>query len=392
MDKIPTIIFYARRVPSFRGALVETLASVTGVLENKNKEKKRYKFLSFLDRNSYDTLSYTSDWLDAFVNYEELDVTTCNIVNLIEFKDGLNKLAHYPLIVILHSAAGDNLSLLNFAINHFKNRKGKIINFFGNEYSLMNDKIFFAKEIEADYIASQLPSDASAWLYSECKKSEILHAPPALNPSAYYSRNNKRLIDIGFKGNKYPLFIGDIERTNLINYFIRNSSEHNLVSDIKYERITKEKWCDFLNNCKAIIGGEAGTYYLEKDNSAEQEVNSYLEKNASAGYEEVYKNYFLNRKKNKSGKAISSRHFESIGTKTCQILLEGDYNGLLSKDVHYIPVKKDLSDIKEAIEKFQDIDYRNKITEDAYEYVMLNHTYNHRIKNLVDSVKNRINH
>ena len=43
-----------------------------------------------------------------------------------------------------------------------------------------------------------------------------------------------------------------------------------------------------------------------------------------------------------------------IGTKTIQILIEGNYNGYFKPDIHYIPLKKDLSNFDEAIEKFND--------------------------------------
>jgi spore maturation protein CgeB len=87
-----------------------------------------------------------------------------------------------------------------------------------------------------------------------------------------------------------------------------------------------------------------------------------------------------------SGKAISSRHFEPIGTKTCQLLLEGNYNDILTAGEHYIPIRKDYSNLTDALGKFMDDDYRRAITERAYEYVMSNHTHNHRIAHMLDQL------
>ncbi len=62
-----------------------------------------------------------------------------------------------------------------------------------------------------------------------------------------------------------------------------------------------------------------------------------LQENQSASFEEVYDRFFAGVERGVSGKSVSSRHFEPIGTKTCQILLEGEYNGVLSPGEHYIP-------------------------------------------------------
>lgn len=89
-----------------------------------------------------------------------------------------------------------------------------------------------------------------------------------------------------------------------------------------------------------------------------------------------------------SGKSISSRHFEAAGTKTCQILIDGKYNGILEADKHYIGVKKDLSNIEDVIQKFKDEAYRNLIANQAYEHVIAEHTYQIRIATLLNAVLN----
>jgi spore maturation protein CgeB len=111
-----------------------------------------------------------------------------------------------------------------------------------------------------------------------------------------------------------------------------------------------------------------------------------LFENTAAGFHDVYQRFFAGIPRGVSGKSVSSRHFEPMGTKTCQILLEGDYNGVLKPNEHYIPVRRDLSDVEEAFRKFRDDAYRNDIAERAYDYAMSEHTYAHRVAALVRSV------
>jgi len=87
-----------------------------------------------------------------------------------------------------------------------------------------------------------------------------------------------------------------------------------------------------------------------------------------------------------SGKAISSRHFEPVGTKTCQILLEGNFNGILKEGEHYISVKKNFSNLKDVINVYSDHDLRNQIVERAYAYIIENHTYNQRVKTIINNL------
>jgi spore maturation protein CgeB len=248
----------------------------------------------------------------------------------------------------------------------------------------MPEKINFIKNTDADFVASQLPKDAAMWLYGDCTKSKVLLVPHALNSSVYsaYQDHEQRKIDIGFVGDRYSLAIGDIERTELIEYFAKKDFRQKLNIDIRLGRklrLSREKYVDFLNSIRGTIGAESGTYYLEKTDETQKKVEAFLSRYPKTTFEEVYDRFFKDYSNPVNGKAISSRHFESIGTKTCQILLEGRYNDILEPDVHYISLKKDYSNVDGVMKRFRDKDLVRKITDEAYEYTMDSHTYDQRI-------------
>ena len=87
-----------------------------------------------------------------------------------------------------------------------------------------------------------------------------------------------------------------------------------------------------------------------------------------------------------STRCISSRHFDAIGTKTCQILFEGDYNYILKPDEHYIKLNKDFSNIDDVVRKFKDRSYRETITNESYNYILEGHTYKHRVKKFYNEI------
>jgi hypothetical protein len=338
-----------------------------------------------------ESLSYVLDWRESFCEAGQLDVDVCNISNLVEYFHYLRSISHYSLIIILHSASGDDMSILLKTAEWFKKRRGKLLVFVGNEYNLIADKLRFIHSVEADYVCSQLPLEAACWLYANCTSSKILAVPHALNPKLY-SPNPcfGRITDIGFIGDFYHTFIGDMERTNLIRYFQRNSKDLGVSCDIRTRRLPREDWAQFLRGCKGTLGAESGTYYLDRTGQVIDDVKKYVKGRPEASFEEVHRLFFKNHLSPVFGKAISSRHFEPIGTKTCQILIEGYYNGVLVPDEHYISVKKDLSNMDDVICRFRDEDYRNRMVERTYEYVMDSHTYRHRVETLLGAIENNL--
>ena len=373
--------------------------------------------------------SYYNDWLEAFDCCQNFEVTSRNIVppylkvaNPAKYKEptgvklkrkltpyqflyqtysefyvpllnylikskamwDFSRIANYDLIVLLHSTNADSVLPLSLLEPYLKNRKGKLLIFVGNEYCLMPEKINFINNVEADFVASQLPKEAARWLYADCTKSKILLVPHALNSSAYkpYRDYQQRKKDIGFIGDKYSFAIGDMERTEMIEYFVKNDFQPQLAIDIRLGRklrLSREKYVNFLNSIRGTIGAESGTYYLEKTDETQKKVEAYLSRYPRVTFEEIYDRFFKDYSNPVNGKAISSRHFEPIGTKTCQILLEGRYNDILKPDVHYISLNKDYSNIDSVMDKFGDENFTSKMSDKAHEYVMDGHTYDHRI-------------
>ncbi|HMM75130.1 MAG TPA: glycosyltransferase [Gammaproteobacteria bacterium] len=249
----------------------------------------------------------------------------------------------------------------------------------------MPQKIRFAQSVEADFIASQLPPAAGAWLYAECPKSKVLHAPAALNPLRFRPLGLPRDVDVGFRGDLYPLSIGDDERTRVLERFRTQGERWGLRVDIRYERVPGPRWNECLNRWHGIVGAESGTYFLERDDVTERKVKAHLSLHSQESFEEVRRLFFDTHPNPVSGKAISSRHFEPIGTRTAQLLLTGTYNDILRADEHYFAIARDLSDVETVVERYRDPAERARIVEAAWQLAMQGHTYDHRVAALVEA-------
>lgn len=356
---------------------------------------RRYAWINALFaelRDVYAQLSYAADWREAFAASPDLAVERCNINDLVHFARCLLGIRKYDLIVIGHSAAGDDMGVLSRAARWFDRRRASLVVFIGNEYDILDDKIAFIRSVEAEFVCSQLPLPAAKYLYRECDKSRILEMPHALNPGRYFPDPGvPRGVDIGFIGDIYWPFVGDRERTDLIEWFERRGAECGLRCDIRRQRVGREEWCRFLNGCKAVIGAESGTYYLNNRGRLLERARAYnLFENPSASFEEVFQRFYCGQQREVSGKSVSSRHFEPVGTKTCQVLLKGHYNGIFEPERHYIALDNDLGNIDEALLRFRDAPYREQMAEETYEYVMAEHTYAHRVADLLKAVTSTV--
>lgn len=346
--------------------------------------------LSFINRgifgDRYEGQSYINDWRDAFLTCRRLEAEVVNVNDLLAWRRTEKRLAEYDLIVVLHSATGDQMKLLRSGVHRLDARRAPLVVFIGNEYCLMPEKSAFVRESGAEFIASQLPRAAAEGLYAECENARLILAPHALNP-VFYSPppEPRREIDVGFRGALYSPALGDVERTELIEYFERESGNLGIRFDLSYLKVVRREWSALLKSWKGTVGAESGTYFLEGYDRTERAVRAYLRRRPRARFEEIRERFFAERPR-VSGKAISSRHFEPMGTKTCQILLEGDYNGILRPEEHYVSVRKDLSDVEDAVRRFRDDAYRQEIADRAYEYAMAEHTYAHRVDAILDAV------
>lgn len=337
-------------------------------------------------RDRYAALSYAVDWRDALVASERLAVDTCNILNLIEYARFRRRIPDYDLIVALHSATGDSMSLLRRTAHWLERRTGKLVVFVGNEYNLLESKLAFLRETGAEFVASQLPLESAQWLYAECGAS-VLPMPHALNPAIYRRLPElERDIDLGFIGARYSLSIGDTERSDAVDRITARARNRGFTTDVRHVNVPRDEWVRFLNRCRGVVGAEAGTRYLDRAGTLIPAVEAWLRRHPQASFSEVFERFFANRGSGPSGKAISSRHFEPIGTLTCQVLLEGEYNGILRAGEHYIPVRPDFGNLDEALARFREESASGAMARRTLEYALSAHTYAHRVRELLRRV------
>lgn len=109
--------------------------------------------------------------------------------------------------------------------------------------------------------------------------------------------------------------------------------------------LTGDDWFKLLARSKFTLGTPSGSNILDRDGTLAKELSDLK----SFNRKELI--HFLEEKgipQDFQLEVISPRIFESGMFNCCQILVEGEYNSILEKYKHYIPIKRDLSNIDEV--------------------------------------------
>ena len=162
-------------------------------------------------------------------------------------------------------------------------------------------------------------------------------------------------------------------RGDLADVFKKKAPAKGLVTDISTRNkdiLLGDKWYEFLLKCKYTIGVEGGTSLLDRSGAIKDRTERYLALHPNASFEDVESACFSDLDGALSVFVITPRHLEACATRTCQVLVEGRYNGILSPGEHYIELKRDFSNLDEVLDTIKRDDQRERITERAYQDVV----------------------
>lgn len=385
-----------------------------------------------------DRLSYYEDWYDAFDCSQFFDVVGVNICGCDAAARLRAELVLADLVVLLHSTNGDTTTYLEPMADILADRKAPLVAFIGNEVNLPGSPISAKRNvlgrIGPDFVATQLLPEAGEYLWGDVARRGVLPLPHALNPAAFQVKkpDAERSIDIGVRAAKYLPHIGDENRNHLHNLFNQHDVAPDLRVEISAERLDRAGWAAFLNDCRGTVSSEAGSWFIERDDATIEALRAWTAKQMrgralvirndsrlrrlghrlpwriramlrhflSGGlvrhessvteqlpFDEVFDRFFRGRPRpDIYGKCISSRHFDAIGTGTCQILLEGRYNDILKPGRHYLPLAANYGNLEYVLESFRDPTVRARISGEALEHVLANHTYALRVEALYNVV------
>ena len=159
------------------------------------------------------------------------------------------------------------------------------------------------------------------------------------------------------------------------------AARYGIATDISTRRedvFMGDDWYRFLARCQYTIGLEGGASLLDWDGTIHARTMAYVAAHPDAALEAIEQACFPGLDGTLALFALSPRHLEACATRTCQILIEGAYNGVLEAGRHYIALKRDFSNLDTVLQQVQRDDTRAAMTAAAYADIVASGRYTYR--------------
>ncbi|MGB4101367.1 MAG: hypothetical protein WBK91_05625 [Alphaproteobacteria bacterium] len=205
--------------------------------------------------------------------------------------------------------------------------------------------------------------------------------------AALVAENPARTAAIGYRAGgrnwRQSAWLGrhGILKITLADAVAAAAARFGIVTDISTRRedvFMGDDWYRFLARCKYTIGLEGGASLLDWDGTVHARTMAYVDAHPEATLEAIEQACFPGLDGKLALFALSPRHLEACATHTCQILIEGAYNGVLEAGRHYIPLKRDFSNLDAVMQQVQRDDARAGLTAAAYADIVASGRYTYR--------------
>jgi hypothetical protein len=136
------------------------------------------------------------------------------------------------------------------------------------------------------------------------------------------------------------------------------------------DAVLGDRWFPFLASARAVLGSESGASALDRRGElaeAERAMPGVTFADFDAAMPAGWDGQLPG--------SVGPRHFEAAAARTCQVLVEGEYDGILERDVHYLPVRADGSDAEAVVERLADRKLVEETATRAYADLVLSGRY-----------------
>jgi hypothetical protein len=350
----------------------------------------------------------------SFKRFSENDIYEIYIGDL----ESINSLQNHPKlkndsIIVGSYAIIHNMSIANHS--RFQALKKIISNLNNTKYMFIQDEYYHVdktvemlNEMRVDVIFTVLTRDCDIktvykniinknTIYIKCLTGYIDE-----NPIRYFKPISDKPNGVLYRGRKlHPLY-------GLLGYYkfeigykikqyitVQNINLAHDISSNNEDRIYGD-WNEAMTNAKITLGTPSGSNVLNYNLTLHKNINAkidicgyghLLQKNGKSYSDEKYIDTIKVARsavyipESLSVNALSPKMFEAISAGTVLVMLEGDdlcYSGILKPDKHYIPMKRDYSNIDEVMNKCMDDVYLQTLANTAYEDIVFSEKYSFR--------------
>jgi glycosyltransferase involved in cell wall biosynthesis len=295
-------------------------------------------------------------------------------------------------VLILHYSV--RLSLQDHFTEEFAHQmecfRGLKILFIQDEYDFTEIARSWMDRIQFDLVYTCISAAECEIIYpsSRFPRTDFLQTITGYVPEERFLENyaqpmKQRRIVIGYRGRKLHYVYGTLgyEKYRIGLDVRRLAEERGLQVDIEVDdnlRIYGSDWYRFVGSVRATLATESGSNVFDFDGSIRKAIDDLMAKHPDVSFEDVHRTILCKHEKLIRMNQISPKIFEAIRLRTALVLFEGNYSGVVKPDIHFIPLKKDYSNIESVFMKLQDFGYLEQITNQAYEDIIQSSLYSYK--------------
>ncbi|WP_146191634.1 hypothetical protein [Azospirillum humicireducens] len=295
----------------------------------------------------------------------------------------------FDVIVITHNFWFKNLH--KDVREKIKKSRALKIQFLQDEFLYIDHVNKYMNEMGINIICSVTPKETHERYYKSDKIESLINTYEVFtgyvsstfsNPSLFNLTD--RPIDIGYRSRvPYP-FLGKLgyEKQKICENFKRISKENGLVSNISIheeDRLYGKNWIKFLQSCRTQLGTASGWSIVDFNGEVVEPVHRFRLENPHSDFETIWNAVLLEHEGNLVAEMLSPRIWEYASTGSTMVMHEGKYSGVVYPWVHYIPIKKDYSNINDVVSALKDRKFCEKLSLNAHRDLILSGRYDYRL-------------
>jgi len=273
------------------------------------------------------------------------------------------------------------------AIEHFDGLK---ILFIQDEYDATERARRWLDRLGFDIVYTCVPPEGLGVVYPPYRfpSTEFLptltgYVPEMVGMERFAVPAGERGIRIAYRGRRLPAVYGALGQEKYrIGVVVKEAAiAQGIPVDIEVDdtrRIYGLDWYRFLGSAGATLGTESGSNVFDFDGSLQQRISELEAREPGIGFDEIAERVLQPHEGRVRMNRISPKIFEAIRLRTALLLVEGEYSGVVKPDVHFIPIRKDFSNLSEVFRKLEDRESVAAMTERAYRDVVTSGDYSYQ--------------
>lgn len=351
--------------------------------------------------------TYTSTLIEHLDSFRKFSEFNWLYLDFRKFCNANLDLKYFDVVVVHYSVRLPFDQLINESIKKLREYGGGKVLFIQDEYDHTDKTKKIINEAGINLVFTCVPEISIDKIYPKAEFEGVLfvnnltgYVPVELSTKYNTIKPpSQRSLVISYRSRSLPLRYGrlgfdKVEIGRFVSNYCRVSGIPSDIAWTEESRIYGDEWYHFLCSTKSMLGSESGSNVFDWDGSLQNQIEQYKIINQYASDEQIYNKLIAPREIDGLMNQVSPRIFEMIAARTVMILFQGSYSNIIVPYKHYLPLKKDYSNISDIFTYLKDGIAIDNMVNQAYADVLESQKYSYKnfVKMVDAKIKDLVSH